>query len=263
MSKRMEYRKKLAKLPMKVDEEIFGCLAADLFPHEPGAFLSPEGLYSALKKRIAIAVPSLVFRGENLSLELRDGILDVSTFEGTFSDEAKNYAEHEWHDELKSGQKMQGVKIYLMDPRSLAVEKCFYVILDRLWTILKKDTSKPRSVIVNEAIVEASFDKLAFLELKKLRRFVRVPVFYHCSYCGCGFDDRLTCKGCGERFAFDQEDFWQAPPSLGCALPGKVVDLLNDGLGDGYFVIDPMVFRNEEIEKWAEAHSPSVAEAKK
>ncbi|MCX6758191.1 MAG: hypothetical protein NTX14_00600 [Candidatus Nealsonbacteria bacterium] len=84
MSKRMEYRKKLAKLPMKVDEEEFGCLAADLFPHEPGAFLSPEGLYSALKKRIAIAVPSLVFRGENLSLELRDGILDVSTFEGTF-----------------------------------------------------------------------------------------------------------------------------------------------------------------------------------
>jgi hypothetical protein len=246
MDKREKYRSLLAKLPIKVNEEEFCRLAADLFPHINGNVLSSRDLFEIMTRGAGVAIPSVFFRSGCLAIELWNGRLDLSLFEGNFFEDAEGYSEREWGGDLLSDKNTQGIKIYLLAPASMAVEKCFYVILDRSWRTIERDPSKSRSTIVNEAILDVSFDRLATLEFKRVRSFTDIPAFYHCDRCGCGLNDQLRCRGCGEHFAFDQQDFSFKRPNLGCPLPSKISSLLKGEMGDGYFVIDPAVFRAKE-----------------
>jgi hypothetical protein len=90
-----------------------------------------------------------------------------------------------------------------------------------------------------------SFDNLVFLEWDK-KHCAAAPAFFHCNDCGCGFDALLRCQGCGERFAFDPEDFPFKWPGLGCPLPAEISALLKGEMGEGYFAADPVIFRARE-----------------
>jgi hypothetical protein len=242
---RKRYRKILAQLPMKIEAEDIGHWGPMIFPHLTCEKGDAETLWERLASGDAISVPTLMFKEENLAVELRGECLRITTRRGDFSQEAREYAEKNWGDRLISGEQTQGIKVYLVDPRSGAVEKCFYILLSKPMSILNRKKPEPKSRSIDKAIVDASPDKLVFLEWEKKKCAV-APAFYHCNSCGCGFDALLRCKGCGERFAFDTEDFPFKWPGLGCPLPSKISSLLKGEMGEGYFSTDPVIFRAKE-----------------
>jgi hypothetical protein len=155
--------------------------------------------------------------------------------------EATEFAEKNWGSELVENAWDNILALHIHDPTGeLQLKYSLMVCLSRNWVSIIHDQTKPQSVLIDEAIVEMTLDKVIAAELWEARgRYYATGS--NCAYCGHGLD--LTeCKGCGHTFERDisRLEGWQIPLSV------KMVKFLK---ANGHvFKKDPAIAQQKEAE---------------
>jgi hypothetical protein len=221
-----------------------------LFPQVPSDL---DRLYVLMEEGKIMAVPSTFIRGAAIPVRLENGILSIIDFyHGTkmhdFS--ARLYAEEHWGKELIEVGAQDAIKVYLQDPNTLEVSHCAYIALSRPWLEIAKDKTKPKSELINEAIVYLTGDRLVFRELiSAMPETISAPVFFQCSGCGGELADN-GCRMCKQTFAFDHRDIKWNRQSWRCAIPEKLEDFFEKDCREPFFRTSPVMSRVEERKNW-------------
>lgn len=159
--------------------------------------------------------------------------------------EAMRFAEDNWGDDLILDTWADVNEFYIQDPTDLYQEgfskgspktkAVLRVCFNRPWNDLINDHSKPRSVLMDEAISEMTLDLMVWHELKGGRGGY---TDFNCAYCSHGLN-LSYCGGCKHSFTDDGcRCGWDTP------LSPKMVELL---LANGHvFKEDPQIARQAE-----------------
>lgn len=187
--------------------------------------------------------------------------------EFSHQDKARAYAREYWGDDLVVDNWVDFSVIYVQDPSDLAelrpenfasvavaaresipfLAKGFpktkarvYFTMSRDWNAILNDHSRPRSKLIDDAVLEMTLDPLVVQELKGRRP---MPTeWYNCALDGSGLNVR-GCGECGNKFMDDNyRTGWDTP------IPRKLTELLVSS--DFQFRQDPEIARGKESERF-------------
>lgn len=120
-------------------------------------------------------------------------------------DEAMLYAAMDWGKHLILDDWVSYIVFYVQDPSDLnerqspKTKAVVYATTKREWNDIINDHSKPKSQVINEALVIVTLDPFEGHEIKGGRGGYTE---FNCAYCGAGLG--LTgCDGCGFKFRDD------------------------------------------------------------
>lgn len=182
-------------------------------------------------------------------LSYTDGALhyDVN-FSFAFMEESSRYALTHWGDELITDNWRSFITFIIDDPSDKRMglfggtpktKMWLYVGINRDWTGLLNDHSKPKSDLIEEAIVTLTTDPFFGNHLKGGRAGYSE---FNCACCGGGLSSS-ACTGCEKTFKYDDfRSSWNTP------LPKKITDYM---IKQGHqFTIDPQIARTLERKKF-------------
>lgn len=164
-------------------------------------------------------------------------------------DKAMKFAEDNWGDELILDNWVDVFDIGVQDPTDLVNDRhhqnqprtkaVLRITLNRKLNEIRNDNAKPKSELIDDAIVEMTLDIMVWHELKGGRT---TGSEYNCAHCGAGLLGSY-CTGCGHKFGDDGfRSGWYTP------LSRKMVAFLREK--DHEFKVDPAVAWAKERQDW-------------